>query len=111
MASRILGISALRDVLEAFSADTMPSADTIDTVIQNDIARIEAMQNWDGGFPYWQRGRDSIPFNTIHVAHALTRAQAEGYEVSADKLANAMAYLGDIAVSYTHLTLPTNREV
>jgi hypothetical protein len=31
-------------------------------------------------FLYWQRGRDSIPYNTIHVAHALQRAEAMGFD-------------------------------
>ena len=42
------------------------------------LPRLQGMQNDDGGFPYWRSGLESIPFNTIHVAHALYRAQVEG---------------------------------
>jgi hypothetical protein len=60
------------------------------------------MQNWDGGFPYWRRGQDSIPFNTIHVAHALQRAQLKGYEVPEDMQARVLEYLRDIESHYPY---------
>jgi uncharacterized protein YfaS (alpha-2-macroglobulin family) len=61
---------------------------------------LQGLQNDDGGFPYWQRGQDSIPFNTIHVAHALQEAKQKGYSVSEDMQARVVAYLRQIETHY-----------
>ncbi|TFH34267.1 MAG: hypothetical protein E4G99_09835, partial [Anaerolineales bacterium] len=102
LASRVLGIAALRDVLTAFEAEGLPAPETIEAAVVRDIERLTQMQNWDGGFPYWRRGQDSIPFNTIHVAHALARAEAKGYEVPQQMKANVLTYLRDIESYYPH---------
>ncbi|HRQ37675.1 MAG TPA: alpha-2-macroglobulin family protein [Chloroflexota bacterium] len=100
LASRILAIAALRDVLTAFDAEGLPTPAEMETAVQRDIETLQGMQNGDGGFPYWERGRDSIPFNSIHVAHALVIAQQKGYAVPADMQARVMAYLGQIERYY-----------
>ena len=74
----------------------------MEAAVQRDIDRLQGMQNEDGGFPYWRRGFESIPFNTIHVAHALYRAQSKGYEVPADMQQRAMDYLKDIENHYPY---------
>jgi uncharacterized protein YfaS (alpha-2-macroglobulin family) len=102
LASRILGVAALRDVLTAFEADGMPSASEMESAVQRDIERLAGLQNWDGGFPYWRRGQDSIPFNTIHVAHALQRAELKGFEVPGDMQERVLNYLRDIESHYPH---------
>jgi len=102
LASRILGVAALRDVLTAFEADGLPSADEMEFAVQRDIERLVGLQNWDGGFPYWRRGQDSIPFNTIHVAHALQRAELKGFEVPGDMQERVLNYLRDIESHYPH---------
>ncbi len=100
LASRILGVAALRDVLAAFDAEGLPPAQDIEAAVQRDIERLAGMQNWDGGFPYWRRGQDSIPFNTIHVAHALQRAEMKGFDVPQDLQANVLEYLRVIESHY-----------
>jgi len=70
--------------------------------VQRDIERLQGLQNWDGGFPYWRRGQDSIPFNTIHVAHALQRAELKGFEVPGDMQERVLNYLRDIESHYPH---------
>ncbi|MFA9406372.1 MAG: alpha-2-macroglobulin family protein [Anaerolineales bacterium] len=102
IASRVLGVAALRDVLTAFEADGLPSTEEIEAAVVRDIERLQGMQNWDGGFPYWRRGQDSIPFNTIHVAHALQRADLKGYEVPEDMQARVLEYLRDIESHYPY---------
>ena len=69
LSSRILGVAALRDVLTAFEAEGLPSASEMEAAVTRDIERLRGLQNYDGGFPYWRRGRDSIPFNLslIHI--------------------------------------------
>ncbi len=100
LASRILGVAALRDVLTAFEAEGLPSPTEMADAVSRDIKRLEAMQNSDGGFPYWQRGDASIPFNTIHVAHALQRAEQKGFAVPAGMKSNVLYYLQDIENRY-----------
>jgi uncharacterized protein YfaS (alpha-2-macroglobulin family) len=100
LASRILGIAALRDVLTAFSAEGLPSPEEMEAAVIRDIERLESMQNNDGGFPYWTRGRDSIPFNTIHVAHALYRAELMDFEVPQSMRESVLEYLRFIENHY-----------
>jgi len=100
LASRILAVAALRDVLTAFKADGLPSPMEMESAVSRDIERLRGMQNYDGGFPYWRQGFQSIPFNTIHVTHALFRAQQKGFDVPFDVQQNALVYLRDIESHY-----------
>jgi uncharacterized protein YfaS (alpha-2-macroglobulin family) len=100
ISSRILAIASLRDVLTAFQAKGLPSADAMQATVTTDIAKLQGLQNDDGGFPYWQRGMDSSPFNTIHVAHALTVAAAKGFTVPSDMLQRSLSYLSNIEDHY-----------
>ena len=56
LASRVLGIAALRDVLTAFDAEGLPSPAELEAAVGADIARLQGLQNEDGGFPVWRRG-------------------------------------------------------
>ena len=100
IASRILAVAALRDVLTAFSADGLPSPEEMEAAVVRDIEQLQGLQNFDGGFPYWRRGQDSIPFNTIHAAHALQRARQMDFAVPENMWANSLAYLQDIESHY-----------
>ena len=100
LSSRILAVAALRDVLTAFKADGLPTPDEMEAAVTRDIQRLQGMQNYDGGFPYWRQGFESIPFNTIHVAHALYRAGQKGFQVPAEMQQGALNYLRDIESHY-----------
>ena len=100
LASRILAVAALRDVLTAFEAEDLPSPAEMESAVGRDITRLQGLQNADGGFPYWRRGFESIPFNTIHVAHALYRAEAKGFEVPSDMQMRTLNYLQNIESYY-----------
>ncbi len=102
MASRILAIAALKEVLSAFNAEGLPSPDVMEASIQNDIESLSKLQNWDGGFPYWAKGYESIPFHTVHVAHALQRAEEMGFEVSDSVRGNVLTYLQNIEQYYPY---------
>ncbi|MCD4673235.1 MAG: hypothetical protein K8R77_11280 [Anaerolineaceae bacterium] len=93
LASRILGVSALRTVLSAFEADGLPSPEAMEASVIRDIEELRGLQNWDGGFPYWRRGYDSIPYNTVHVAHALQRARMMDFAVPEDMWQSSLEYL------------------
>ncbi|MEA3441388.1 MAG: alpha-2-macroglobulin family protein, partial [Chloroflexota bacterium] len=102
LASRILGVAALRDVLTAFSAEGLPSPEEMEAAVQRDIDELERLQNSDGGFPYWRRGQDSIPYNTIHVAHALQRAKMKGFDVPDQMQLRVLDYLREIESHYPY---------
>jgi uncharacterized protein YfaS (alpha-2-macroglobulin family) len=100
LASRILGIASLRDVLDAFKAEGLPPKADIEARVEKDLAHLESMQNWDGGFPVWQQGYESWPFLSVHVANALVRAKDKGFKVNADMLQRAQSYLQNIEQYY-----------
>ena len=100
ISSRVLAVAALRDVLTAFKAEGLPSPEAMEASVQRDIERLRSLQNDDGGFPYWRHGQDSIPFNTIHVAHALQRAKLKGFDVPEDMQQRLLEYLRQIENYY-----------
>ncbi|MBN2116649.1 MAG: hypothetical protein JW730_08765 [Anaerolineales bacterium] len=102
LSSRILAVASLRDVLTAFQADGLPSPQEMEAAVDRDIRRLQGLQNYDGGFPYWRRGFESKPFNTIHVTHALVRAGQKGFEVPAEMQRNALSYLREVESHYPH---------
>ena len=102
IASRVLGVAALRDVLTAFQAAGLPSPDEIEKAMARDITRLATFQNSDGGFPVWSRGRESVPYYSIHVTHALVRAEEKGYDVPESMLQAARDHLRNIEAYYPH---------
>lgn len=100
LASRILGVAALRDVLSAFEAEGLPTAEEMQAAVQRDIERLQALQNDDGGWPIWQRGDESVPYYSIHVAHALQMARAKDFAVPEELMARALDHLRNIENTY-----------
>jgi alpha-2-macroglobulin len=96
LASRLLAIAALADVLEAFGAEGMPDREEIERIVASDLERITARQNPDGGFGLWMRGNESWPFVTLHVAHALVRSRERGYSVDERLFERTMQHVADI---------------
>ncbi|WP_029138880.1 Ig-like domain-containing alpha-2-macroglobulin family protein [Nakamurella lactea] len=93
LASQIIAIGSLGDVLQAFSAPGLPSAAKLKALVNADVTKLLAMQNDDGGFPYWTRGEETDPFNTIQATQALLVAKAYGSEVPQSRIARATKYL------------------
>ena len=102
IASRVMSVAALRDVLTAFQAEGLPSPEEMERAMRRDIERLQAMQNDDGGWPVWTRGKPSVPFYSIHVAHALQRARMKDYAVSDETLQQAVSHLRAIESYYPH---------
>jgi uncharacterized protein YfaS (alpha-2-macroglobulin family) len=96
LSSRVLAVAALKDVLSAFKAPRLPSSEAMIAAVDRDLRRLQGMQNHDGGFPLWERGRPSWPFLANHVTHALVRAKAKGFKVPDAMLQRAIAYLRSI---------------
>ncbi|NIR44357.1 MAG: hypothetical protein GWN99_00345 [Gemmatimonadetes bacterium] len=97
IASRIIAIAALRDVLGAFEAEGLPEPEVLVAAVERDIKRLASMQNGDGGFSFWGvPGQASWPYVSIHVTHALVRAREKGFTVPEELLGRAQRYLNDI---------------
>jgi uncharacterized protein YfaS (alpha-2-macroglobulin family) len=96
ISSRIIGIAALKDVLTAFEAKGLPSPQAMRDSVSVDIKRLQGLQNDDGGFDFWRRGERSFPYVSVHVAHALVRAQSKDFAVPEEMLENSQGYLRDI---------------
>ena len=95
-ASRITAVAALRDILRAFDAEGLPAPDELDQSVRTDIERLVALQNDDGGWPWFQKGRESIPFQSIQATHALLLAQATDYPVPQATIDRALEHLASI---------------
>jgi hypothetical protein len=93
VASRMIAVAALRDVLAAFNAPGLPSEDSLRARVAADVRILAARQNGDGGFAWWESGRRTAPFASVHAAHALQRVRQAGYEVPAEVWSRALGYL------------------
>jgi len=96
LASRILAIAALRDVLDAFDAAGLPGKKELEVHVDRDLAQLRGRQNADGGFGFWKRGDPSWPYLSIHVAHALARAEGDGFNLDLNMRSRSVAYLRNI---------------
>jgi hypothetical protein len=110
LASRILAVAALRDVLSAFEAEGLPEAAELEAAVTRDIERLQGLQNSDGGWPVWRRGYDSVPFYSIHVVHALVRAEEKNFAVPDGAMQNGLGYLRDIESHYPDWYSQTTRQ-
>ncbi|MFH2009222.1 MAG: alpha-2-macroglobulin family protein [bacterium] len=93
ISSRVLAVSALKDVLSAFKAKGLPKGPAIAEAVARDMRKLNNMQNDDGGFPFWRRYRKSWPFLSLHVTHALVRARQKGFPVPGRMYASALQHI------------------
>jgi alpha-2-macroglobulin len=102
VASRMISIAALRDVLTAFKAKEMPTADELKASFEKDIKILQSRQRDDGSFGLWKRDREryEYPFLTVHVAHALALAKAKGYPVPPEMLDKTKPFLKNIETKF-----------
>ena len=96
ISSRMLAAAALKDVLQAFEAPGMASPEALKASMKRDLDRLRSQQNDDGGWDYWVRGQESVPYLSVHVAHTLVRCKAKGFAVDEGMLAQAIVYLQDV---------------
>jgi uncharacterized protein YfaS (alpha-2-macroglobulin family) len=111
ISSRVLAIAALKDVLGAFDAKGLPSADALIASTAHDMERLKMLQNGDGGFGFWRRGEESWPYVSIHTAHAMQRAKEKGFEVPPELLQRSQSYLRQIESKYPSYYGPEIRRV
>jgi uncharacterized protein YfaS (alpha-2-macroglobulin family) len=96
LSSRVVAIAALKDVLTAFEAEGLPKPEEMTAAVARDVARLQQLQNRDGGFAFWRRGDPSWPYVSVHVAHALQRAKEKGFDVPQGTLDRSREYLRGI---------------
>ncbi|MDQ1524488.1 MAG: alpha-2-macroglobulin, partial [Pyrinomonadaceae bacterium] len=96
VSSRVLALAALKDVLTAFKAKDLPTPQAMRDSMTIDLKRLQGLQNEDGGFDFWRRGNASVPYVSVHVAHALVRAESKGFAVPAGMLSKSQSYLREI---------------
>ncbi|MBC8071297.1 MAG: hypothetical protein IAG13_23430, partial [Deltaproteobacteria bacterium] len=96
IASRVLAIAALRDVLDAFQAKGLPAPKVLIAAVDRDLAMLARMQTDDGGFSFWGRGWPSWPYLSVHVLHALERAKLKGFKVPKAMLERAQGHVREI---------------
>ncbi|MDQ6658062.1 MAG: hypothetical protein M3Z00_07540 [Actinomycetota bacterium] len=110
LAAQIIAIGSVGDVLQVFSAPGLPSAASLKSLVAVDVGKLLALQNDDGGFPYWRRGDTSDPFNSIQAQQALLVAEKYGSAVPPDRLGQAMQYLADINSHIPRTASPATRD-
>lgn len=93
VASRLLAVAAVRDVLVAFEAEGLPPAHEIVASAERDVAELARMQQSDGGWSLWHADRPSHPFVSIHATHALQRARENDFNVPSAVMERAVEYL------------------
>jgi uncharacterized protein YfaS (alpha-2-macroglobulin family) len=94
LASRVLTVAALRDVLSAFKSKDLPPPAALEASMKGDFEKLKRRQHYSGGWGFWQE--EPWPYLTIHVAHALVRAKDKGYKPDDEMLRRAQAYLRSI---------------
>ena len=102
VASRMISIAALQDVLRAFKAKEMPTDAELVKRFARDVEILQSRQNSNGYFGLWRRDNEryKYPFVTAHVAHALVLAKAKGYKVPDEMLNKVKPYLKNIESHY-----------
>ncbi len=109
LASRVLGVASLRDVLSAFGSPRLPSPAALDATVQADLRRLADRQHPNGGWSSWGRVDDEAtwPYLSIHVANAYARARERGYAVPEESFRRAVEHLRRIEA---HLSTDDSEE-
>lgn len=103
IASRLLAVAALRDVLTEFQAEGLPPAEAISDSVARDVAVLQSMQRGDGGFSFWPGDEyESWPYISIHVTHALLRLRERGYAVPDPMVNGALDYVRGVESHIPH---------
>src|SRR5436305_8086797 len=87
----------------------MPSRAAMEKSFADDIERLSQMQNYDGGYAYWDRGYPSEPYLSVFVTNALAHAKAKGFTVPQQMLDRATPYLRTIETKYPWYYSPSVR--
>lgn len=109
IASRILSIASLRDVLSAFKTPDLPSSKEMQASMKSDLTRLQGRQHWNGGFSFWGSDHEPWPYLTAHVMHAVARAKEKGYTPPPNLITAGMNYLRSIEQHFPWYYGPESR--
>ncbi|MBS2037211.1 hypothetical protein JST97_19645 [bacterium] len=96
LASRALATASLGEMGKAFQTSAQDSPETIQRRLDTDLEHLAGLQNDDGGFDAWERGKASDPFVSVHVAHMLVRLKQKGYTRTQALWEKSRPYLKEI---------------
>ena len=97
IASRIISVALLKDLLKEFHVPGLPSEQECKQTVADDLQKLQSRQQQNGSFGLWKTNeRVTYPYVTLHVAHALLLAKQAGYEVSKPVIDKSMDYLKHI---------------
>ncbi len=96
LASRVLAIASLRDVLTAFDSPELPDPPALEGRVKADLQKLADRQHWNGGWSFWRKGDETWPYLSIYVADAYARAKAKGYDVPDGSFRQAVNHLRSI---------------
>jgi uncharacterized protein YfaS (alpha-2-macroglobulin family) len=94
IASRVIAVAALRDVLQAFKAEGLPTPAALEQSMKTDFEKLKRHQNYNGGWGFWQE--TPWPYLSVHVAHALVRAKDKGYKPDEEMMRRSQSYLRSV---------------
>jgi uncharacterized protein YfaS (alpha-2-macroglobulin family) len=95
ISSRLLGILALRDVLQAFAVKTLPAPEVVQSKLTRDIASLQGKQHYNGGFGWWNGYRSDIPnpFVSVHASSCIAMCLEKKVPVADTMTNKAKQYL------------------
>ena len=105
IASRLLAINALYDVLLAFNSPQLPKPTEITESLSADLTQLSQRQHMNGGWSWWGRydAWSAEPFNTVHVTHALVTVQQRALvSVKSNTINSALTFCRNITSHFHH---------
>ena len=81
----------LREINPAFS-----STYKAQTALAGKIARIQSLQNYDGGFANWNGTFETNAWNSVYTTHFLVEANARGIRLPSNLLTSSLAYVREL---------------
>jgi alpha-2-macroglobulin len=96
IASRVLSIVSLENVLNAFNVPSMPSKSKLQNIVNTSIKKFQNNQKTDGSFGFWTSTSETHIYLSIHVAHCLQRAKDQGYDIPSNLIEKSKAFLVDV---------------
>ena len=91
--SRLLANVITARLLAASNRSDATLQAALDQQVNTALQRIYAMQNYDGGWGWWNNESDLL--TSIYVTYGMTEARDSGYDVTESVLTNAVQYLKD----------------
>jgi alpha-2-macroglobulin len=100
IASRMLAIAALKDVLGAFKAEGLPPKKALVATVAADLEKLAQRQHYSGGWDWWRKDHEPDPFVSVHVSNALAIAKKKGFVVPPALVGGAQNYLRNIVYHF-----------